>query len=127
MRALGERDLPESFEVAGKTYRREREIKHDFFAATGFYLSDQGERVVLKMSRSAHFCGVPLIWLGRWLCRREIRFYRVLADLPNAGANWRVHYALFTRAGVTPAAAQELTSQHGRIIALPRLYADLAE
>jgi len=85
MRALGERNLPESFDIDGVTYRREREIKHDFFAATGFYQSDgqPNQRVVLKMSRSADFCGVPLIWLGRWLCRREIRFYRKLADVPN--------------------------------------------
>ncbi|CAN5633237.1 hypothetical protein BH09PLA1_BH09PLA1_06450 [soil metagenome] len=85
MRALGERDLPESFDIDGKTYRREVEIKHDFFAATGFYetIDEPTRRVVLKMSRSADFCGVPLIWLGRWLCRREMRFYRKLADLPN--------------------------------------------
>ena len=37
MRALGERDLPDSFVIDGITYRREREIKHDFFAATGFH------------------------------------------------------------------------------------------
>src|SRR5205809_7631292 len=85
MRALGERDLPESFDIGGTTYRREREIKHDFFAATGFYQTEREprERVVLKMSRSADFCGLPLIWLGRWLCRREMRFYRKLADVPN--------------------------------------------
>jgi hypothetical protein len=40
----------------------------------------------LKLSRSADFCGLPLIWLGRWLCRREVRFYRNLADLPNVPA-----------------------------------------
>src|SRR5258708_750947 len=82
LRALGERDLPESIEIEGKKYSRETEIKHDFFAATGFYLSDDESksRVVLKMSRSADFCGLPLIWLGRWLCNREMRFYRTLSD-----------------------------------------------
>jgi hypothetical protein len=85
MRALGQRDLPASFEIDGVTYRREREIKHDFFAATGFYrTADEPERrVVLKMSRTADFCGIPLIWLGRWLCQREVRFYRKLVHLPN--------------------------------------------
>jgi len=85
MRALGEQELPGSFEIAGRTFFREREIKHDFFAATGFYLSTDGagERVVLKVSRTADFCGLPLAWLGRWLCNREIRFYQALADLPN--------------------------------------------
>jgi hypothetical protein len=85
MRALGARDLPETFTIDGTTYQREREIKHDFFAATGFYQTstEPKQRVVLKMSRSADFCGVPLEWLGRFLCRREMRFYRKLADVPN--------------------------------------------
>jgi hypothetical protein len=85
MRALGARDLPESFTLDGATYEREREIKHDFFAATGFYLAvdNPKHRVVLKMSRDADFCGLPLTWLGRFLCHREMRFYRKLADLPN--------------------------------------------
>lgn len=30
----------------------------------------------------------------------------MLVDLPKGGANWRVHYALFARAGATPAAGQ---------------------
>jgi hypothetical protein len=50
----------------------------------------------------------------------------VLADLPNAGANWRVHYALFTRAGATPAARRELTAHNGMVVDLARLYDDLA-
>jgi hypothetical protein len=87
MRALGEHDLPDTISVSGRTFRRTRSVKHDFFAATGFYESIDsptgGERVVLKMSRTADFCGLPLVWLGRWLCRREMRFYRALGDLPN--------------------------------------------
>ena len=85
MRALGEYDLPEEFRVGGDLYRRAASIKHDFYAATGFYdaADGSGRRVVLKMSRAADFCGVPLVWLGRWLCRREMRFYRSLQDLPN--------------------------------------------
>ena len=50
---------------------------------TGFYLNDAGKRVVLKMSRTEDFAGVPLSWIGRWLCRREMRFYSKLSDLPN--------------------------------------------
>jgi AAA+ ATPase superfamily predicted ATPase len=49
----------------------------------------------------------------------------VLADLPNAGANWRVHYALFTRAGATSAARQELAKHAGLVIDLARLDRDL--
>jgi hypothetical protein len=85
MRALGAAGLPHTIGVAGRTYCRAREVKHDFYAATGFYdaADGSGQRVVLKMSRTADFCGLPLKWLGRWLCRREMRFYRELADLPN--------------------------------------------
>ncbi len=83
LRALGKKDLPASITVAGKQYRHERTIKHDFFAATGFYTDSSGKRVVLKVGRTIDYCGLPCIWLGQWLCRREQRFYKNLADLPN--------------------------------------------
>jgi RIO-like serine/threonine protein kinase len=83
MRALGKRDLPATIEVAGETFRHEKTVKHDFWAVTGFYLNDKGKRVVLKMSRTEDFAGFPLQWIGRWLCRREMRFYNALSDLPN--------------------------------------------
>ena len=83
MRALGREELPQQIDVGGGTYRLTQTVKHDFFAATGFYQNAAGERAVLKMSRTAEFAGVPLEWLGRWLCRREMRFCRKLADLPN--------------------------------------------
>jgi hypothetical protein len=83
LRALGRAELPERFSLGGVAYRHERTIKHDFFAATGFYLSPDGARVVLKVGRTADYAGVPLRWLGRWLCERESRFYQACADLPN--------------------------------------------
>lgn len=83
MRALGKAGLPRQFELGGARYVLEREVKHDFFAATGFYLDPSGKRVVLKASRAIDFAGLPLVWLGRWLCRREVRFYRKLSDLGN--------------------------------------------
>lgn len=49
----------------------------------------------------------------------------VLADLPNHGAGWRVHYAIFARTGITPAAQGELQAQGGFVIDLNQLYADL--
>jgi uncharacterized protein len=49
----------------------------------------------------------------------------VLADLPKAGANWQVHYALFARAGATPAAQKELVTNNGIVVDLARLYRDL--
>jgi hypothetical protein len=84
LRALGRADLPVTFTVAGQTYRHERTIKHDFFAATGFYRSEaDGRRVVLKVGRTQDYAGVPFLWLGKWLCEREMRFYAACADLPN--------------------------------------------
>jgi RIO-like serine/threonine protein kinase len=83
MHALGKAGLPGQFAVAGTTWRLTQAVKHDFFAATGFYEDDTGRRVVLKMSRTGDFAGVPLLWLGKWLCRREMGFYNKLADLPN--------------------------------------------
>jgi AAA+ ATPase superfamily predicted ATPase len=49
----------------------------------------------------------------------------ILADLPKGGANWQVHYAIFARAGVTPAARKELAAHNGIDIDLVRLYQDL--
>src|SRR5687767_463606 len=83
MRALERDDLPAAFDLNGVRWRHARTVKHDFFAATGFYDDGDGNRAVLKVSRTADFAGVPMAWLGRWLCRRELRFYRALADLPN--------------------------------------------
>ena len=48
MRALGRRGLPASIALSGNTYHVEREVKHDFFAATAFYQSSDGQRVVAK-------------------------------------------------------------------------------
>jgi hypothetical protein len=86
MRALGRSDLPAQITVGGVAFQQLQTIKHDFFAATGFYDNASGERVVLKMGRTEEFAGVPLRWLGRWLCRREMRFYGKLSDLPNIPA-----------------------------------------
>jgi hypothetical protein len=83
MRALGRRDLPGTVLIAGKTYHHQKTVKHDFFAATGFYVDDAGTRIVLKVGRINDYCGFPCIGLGKWLCRREMRFYSALSDLPN--------------------------------------------
>lgn len=87
MRALGREDLPAEVSAEdGRVFRRTQTIKHDFFAATGFYADEQGGKAVLKMGRTITFWGVPLAWTGRMLCSREVRFYRKLADLPNVPA-----------------------------------------
>src|SRR5688500_3436275 len=69
MRALGRGELPREFRLGGAAWRHVRTVKHDFFAATGFYEDPAtGRRAVLKVSRTADFGGLPLEWLGRWLC-----------------------------------------------------------
>jgi hypothetical protein len=98
LRALGRDELPMSISIAGTPYRRVQIVKHDFYAATGFYDDARGTRVVLKIGRLAPFMGVPMNWLGAWLCGREMRFYRRLADvaavpplLGRVGASGLVH------------------------------------
>jgi hypothetical protein len=86
MRALGKKSLPETLDLDGVHWKLIRTHKHDFWAVTGFYENDAGTRAVLKMGRVEPFCGVPMEFIGRWLCRRELRFYSRLADLPNVPA-----------------------------------------
>ena len=83
MRALGKAGFPEAILVGGREYRLAKPVKHDFFAATAFYDDPAGGRVVLKLSRTEDFAGIPLLWLGRWLCQREQKFYARLTDLPS--------------------------------------------
>jgi hypothetical protein len=86
LRALGRKGMPESFVINGVSYRLTRTVKHDFWAATGFYEDPKGRKVVLKMGRVEDFAGIPLDWIGAWLCKREVRFYQKLSDLPNVPA-----------------------------------------
>ena len=83
LRALGNKDLPPAFTLPSGTYRLTQTIKHDFYAATGFYANERGEKAVLKVGRVVDFAGFPLLWLGKFLCHRESRFYKKLGDLPN--------------------------------------------
>lgn len=71
----------ERFVLEGRTYRLERTLKQDFFAATGRYAGPEGERVVLKHYHTEPFLGLPLEWAGRWMADREVRHYRALQDL----------------------------------------------
>ncbi len=83
MRALGRRNLPETLIINQTPWTLTRTHKHDFWAVTGFYQNGAGGRAVLKMGRTEPFCGFPMEWTGRFLCRREMRFYQQLNDLPN--------------------------------------------
>jgi len=41
--------------------------------------------------------------------------------LPEAGEGWKLHYAVFTRAGLTPPALAELEKHAGLHVDLPEL------
>ena len=80
---LGRRNLPETLVINDVVWRLIRTHERDFWAVTGFYQNDAGGRTVLKMGRAEDFMGVPMEWIGRWLCNREVRLYQQLADLTN--------------------------------------------
>ena len=70
----------ESFDLTGRTYRLQKTLKQDFFAATGRYVSDDGHRVCLKHYHTEPWLGCPLEWAGRLMADREVRHYRLLHD-----------------------------------------------
>ena len=82
--------MPESIEWEGRRYRLIKFFKHDFFAATALYevidRSDKNvamtpQKVVLKIGRLGDFLGLPLGWLGEWLCEHEMSILKRLAPL----------------------------------------------
>jgi hypothetical protein len=80
-RALGSQDPPRKIEVEGVVFRRVEIFKHDSWAATALYESDD-RRIVCKFNRVEAIGGMPCAWLGRALARREARMYRRLQDVP---------------------------------------------
>jgi len=57
----------------------------------------------------------------------EQKMPKVMAGLPNDGANWRVHYAIFSRGGVTQAALAELQKYGGISVDIDTLDKDMAK
>ncbi len=78
--------LPANVYCLGRPYQLIHTFKHDFFAGTGLYRGDDGHLAVLKMNRTEPAFGVPLRCIGRFLAAREIRLYRLTADLPGVPA-----------------------------------------
>jgi len=66
----------------GVVYNRVETFKHDFFAATGLYRGPTGDLAVLKVGRTNELLSIPMDWSGRFLGKREIRFYELVQDLP---------------------------------------------
>lgn len=56
----------------------------------------------------------------------EVKRPKVLADLPDGGAGWTVHYALFARQGLTEATHMLAAQQQVRLMTLPQMVADMA-
>ena len=80
--ALGREAPPNEIQLAGRTYRRDKIFKHDFFAFTGRYVGPtEGDTVVLKIGRKASFFGFPLSWIGRLHAWHESRVMRAVEDL----------------------------------------------
>ncbi len=96
LKACGSTGLPPSLIHQNREYHLQQVFKHDFFAATALYATTDGQsgspRLVLKISRSSEFLGLPLDWLGRWLCEHEHRILTRLqgiCGIPQLAARWR--------------------------------------
>src|SRR4051812_40506686 len=81
--------LPETVDALGASYTLKKTLKRDFYAVVGLFErqdeagdSDAPRQVLLKVYHTDAYGPLPLGWLGRWLCRRETRFYHLLDGLP---------------------------------------------
>ncbi len=81
MLALGKHDPPDVVTLSGTQFRFAKLFKHDFFAATAVYES-QDSKAIVKFGRQASFFGFPLSWIGRFLAWRECTICEALADMP---------------------------------------------
>ena len=78
LRACGRTAPPKTLTLRGRRYTLCRLFKHDFFACTVLYecrhpaAPDVPGRIVMKIARRGDLLGIPLAWLGRMLCDREI-------------------------------------------------------
>ena len=57
----------------------------------------------------------------------EAKTPKVLRDLPEGGAGWKIQYAFFARAGFTEAAEAEARSVGAQLVDLATLDADLRQ
>ncbi len=85
--ACGTNGLPVAIDWDGKSYILVKVLKHDFMAGTGLYETSSADpagprKIVCKVNRQAHFCGVPLRWLGRIVTCKEVRNLRRCEGIP---------------------------------------------
>lgn len=90
-RALGRQSPPDTVEVDQRSFRLVKIYKHDSWAATALYASDdqQGHKIVCKFNRTQPIGLLSMKWLGVRLANREYEMYRILADLPNIATGYR--------------------------------------
>jgi hypothetical protein len=69
-------------EIDGRTFRFVELFKHDSWAATSLYASDEGMQRIVKLHRRSSLLGVPMGWLGRLAARHERALLEILAGLP---------------------------------------------
>ena len=89
LRALGRHETPDALTRAGHAYRCVHRYKHDAYAATARYASDEptdAPAAIVKFGRTAPLLGLPLAWLGAHLCRKEREVHRRLEHVPGVPA-----------------------------------------
>jgi hypothetical protein len=79
-RALGDNDPPQTIEVRGREFSCAEIFKHDSWAATARYETED-QRIVVKFNRQQSICGLPMGWLGCWLAGRERQMLELLDDV----------------------------------------------
>lgn len=81
--------LPETGNWLGASWRLVQVLKFDFYAATGVYESTDAAsagtatatRVIYKTYHEDRLGVLPLGWLGRWLCRREVKYLNAVGHI----------------------------------------------
>lgn len=78
--ALHGNEIPDEFDIVGVKWKKIKAFKHDFFAATGLYKSENGRMAVLKIFRPYSYMGIPYGLLSRWQAAHEEKVYKRLQD-----------------------------------------------
>jgi predicted Ser/Thr protein kinase len=81
--------LPAQFEWRGRPWRLAKVLKFDFYAATGLYEAGDSEapadgiptQVLYKVYHDDGLGPIPLGWLGRWLCEREVWYLNAVGQV----------------------------------------------
>lgn len=78
--ALNGKEMPDNVEANEQNWTRIKTFKHDFFAATGLYKNEKGEKAVLKIFRTHSYLYLPYQLLSILEARHETKIYKRLQD-----------------------------------------------